>query len=96
MASIEVKGGGRRGLLGRRNVVVLLAAIGCLIGGYLTLQAGARSLAAVLLVVGYCVLFQLGIAVGAPAGIRPGVQGIARGRVPTTRMGTAPAFASGE
>jgi hypothetical protein len=62
MASTEVKGGGRRGLLGRRNVVVLLAAFGCLIAGYLTLQAGAPSLAAVLLVVGYCVLFPLAIA----------------------------------
>jgi hypothetical protein len=62
MASIEVKGGGRRGLLGRRNVVVLLAASACLVAGYLTLQAGAPSLAAVLLVVGYCVLFPLAIA----------------------------------
>ena len=62
MASNEVKGGGRRGLLGRRNVVVLLAASACLVAGYLTLQAGAPSLAAVLLVVGYCVLFPLAIA----------------------------------
>jgi len=49
-------------LLGRRNVVVLLAASACLVAGYLTLQAGAPSLAAVLLVVGYCVLFPLAIA----------------------------------
>lgn len=62
MASIDVKGGGRRGLLGRRNVIVLVAASACLVAGYLTLQAGAPSLAAVLLVVGYCVLFPLAIA----------------------------------
>jgi hypothetical protein len=48
--------------LGRRNVVVLVAASGCLIAGYLVLSAGAASLAAVLLVVGYCVLFPLAIA----------------------------------
>lgn len=54
--------GGRRGLLGRRNVIVLVAATGCLVAGYLTLQAGSVSLAAVLLVLGYCVLFPLAIA----------------------------------
>jgi hypothetical protein len=54
--------GGRRGLLGRRNVIVLIAATGCLVAGYLTLQAGSVSLAAVLLVLGYCVLFPLAIA----------------------------------
>jgi hypothetical protein len=62
MPSTEPKRGTRRGLLGRRNVVVLAAAAGCLIAGYLLLDAGAASLAAVLLVVGYCVLFPLAIA----------------------------------
>jgi hypothetical protein len=62
MASIDMKSGRHRGLLGRRNVVALAAATGCLVAGYLTLQAGAPSLAAVLLVVGYCVLFPLAIA----------------------------------
>ncbi|HEV8150995.1 MAG TPA: hypothetical protein VGP61_12480 [Gemmatimonadales bacterium] len=62
MSSTEVKRGARRGLLGRRNVVVLIAATGCLIAGYLMLNAGAASLAAVLLVLGYCVLFPLAIA----------------------------------
>jgi hypothetical protein len=62
MASNEPKTGERRGVLGRRNVIVLAAATACLIGGYLTLNAGAASLAAVLLVVGYCVLFPLAIA----------------------------------
>ena len=49
-------------MLGRRNVIALIAATGCLVAGYLTLQAGSVSLAAVLLVLGYCVLFPLAIA----------------------------------
>jgi hypothetical protein len=62
MASLEPSVSGRRGLLGRRNVVVLVAATVCLVAGYVTLNAGAASLAAVLLVVGYCELFPLAIA----------------------------------
>ena len=62
MPSAAVKRGSRRGLLGRRNVIVLGAATACLIVGYLVLSSGAASLAAVLLVVGYCVLFPLAIA----------------------------------
>lgn len=62
MAITEPNTGERRRLLGRRNVLVLAAATACLVGGYVTLQAGAASLAAVLLVVGYCVLFPLAIA----------------------------------
>jgi len=62
MASLEPNLSGRRGLLGRRNVVVLVAATVCLIAGYVTLHAGSASLAAVLLVIGYCVLFPLAIA----------------------------------
>lgn len=58
----DTKGATRRGLLGPRNIAVLAAATGCLIVGYLVLQAGSPSLAAVLLVVGYCVLFPLAIA----------------------------------
>jgi hypothetical protein len=61
MASTDAEGR-RRVLLGRRNIGVLLAAAGCLVAGYLTLFSGAASLAAVLLVVGYCVLFPLAIA----------------------------------
>jgi hypothetical protein len=49
-------------VLGRRNIAVLVAAAACLVAGYLTLLSGAASLAAVLLVVGYCVLFPLAIA----------------------------------
>lgn len=52
----------RRHLLARRNLVILGAAVVVLTVGYLTLQAGYPSAAAVILVVGYCVLFPLGIA----------------------------------
>ena len=62
MPSTDPKRGARRGLLGRRNVLVLGAATACLVAGYLMLTSGAASLAAVLLVVGYCVLFPLAIA----------------------------------
>ena len=62
MPSPETKRGGRRGLLGTRNIAVLGAATACLVAGYLVLQSGSASLAAVLLVVGYCVLFPLAIA----------------------------------
>jgi hypothetical protein len=62
MATSDVRGGGRRGVLGRRNLAVLAAATACLVAGYLILRAGSPSLAAVLLVLGYCVLFPLAIA----------------------------------
>ncbi len=52
----------RRGPLSGRNLIVLAAASGCLVAGYLTLHAGAASAGAVLLVLGYCVLFPLAIA----------------------------------
>lgn len=49
-------------LLGRRNLILLAAAVLALILGYAVLAAGHPTAAAVLLVVGYCVLFPLGIA----------------------------------
>ena len=52
----------RRFLLTRRNLVILAAAVAVLVAGYLTLAAGHPSAAAVLLVVGYCILFPIGIA----------------------------------
>ena len=52
----------RRHLLARRNLVILAAAVLLLVLGYVTLHAGYPSAAAVMLVVGYCVLFPLGIA----------------------------------
>jgi hypothetical protein len=62
MPQTDAHPGPRRGLLGPRNLVVLAAAVICLVIGYLTLAAGKSSLAAVLLVLGYCVLFPLAIA----------------------------------
>lgn len=52
----------RRFLLARRNLVILTVAVVVLIAGYLTLAAGHPSTAAALLVLGYCVLFPVGIA----------------------------------
>ncbi|MBA3316691.1 MAG: hypothetical protein H0T50_01180 [Gemmatimonadales bacterium] len=54
--------GSRRFLLARRNLLILAAAVLVLVAGYLTLVAGYPSAAAVILVLGYCVLFPLGIA----------------------------------
>ncbi len=52
----------RRFRLAPRNLAVLVAAVLVLVVGYLTLAAGHASAAAVLLVLGYCVLFPIGIA----------------------------------
>ena len=52
----------RHFLLAPRNLIILAAAILLLVAGYVTLQAGHPSMAAVILVVGYCVLFPIGIA----------------------------------
>ena len=52
----------QRFVLARRNLMILAAAVLVLVAGYLTLQAGHPSAAAVILVFGYCVLFPLGIA----------------------------------
>lgn len=47
---------------GRRNVAVLGAALAALAAGYALLAAGSTTLAPILLVLGYCVLFPLGLA----------------------------------
>lgn len=47
---------------GRINVILLGAAILALVAGYLLLWKGDTTLAPVLLVAGYCVLFPLGLA----------------------------------
>jgi hypothetical protein len=52
----------RRIPLAPRNLAILVVAAGCLVAGYLLLKSGSTSAAAVLLVLGYCVLFPLGIA----------------------------------
>jgi hypothetical protein len=53
---------GRKLRFGRRNVILLAAAVVSLVAGYLWLNAGGTTGAAALLVLGYCVLFPLGIA----------------------------------
>jgi hypothetical protein len=52
----------RRFLLMPRNLAILGAAVLVLVAGYLTLAAGHPSAAAALLVLGYCILFPIGIA----------------------------------
>jgi hypothetical protein len=52
----------RHFVLAPRNLIILAVAVLVLIAGYVTLQAGHPSAAAVLLVFGYCVLFPIGIA----------------------------------
>jgi hypothetical protein len=53
----------KRPLLAPKNLICLSAAVMSLGAGYLILSSGsAPSLAAVLLVLGYCVLMPLGIA----------------------------------
>jgi hypothetical protein len=52
----------RHFVLAPRNLIILAAAVLVLIAGYLTLHAGHPSVAAVILVFGYCVLFPIGIA----------------------------------
>jgi len=47
---------------GPRNFVLLGAAIVALTAGYLLLAGGSTTLAPILLVLGYCVLFPLGLA----------------------------------
>ena len=46
----------------RHNVMLLTAAVASLGVGYLLLAQGSTTLAPVLLVLGYCVLFPLGLA----------------------------------
>jgi hypothetical protein len=53
---------GRALRFGSRNIVLLGAALVSLLAGYLWLHAGGTTGAAALLVLGYCVLFPLGIA----------------------------------
>lgn len=62
MPDMRSAGTTRRNPFGRRNVALLAAAVVSLVAGYALLQAGSPSLAAVLLVLGYCILFPLAIA----------------------------------
>ena len=52
----------RRPLMGPRNMAALVAAVLALVVGYALLSMGSTSVAAVLLVLGYVVLFPLAIA----------------------------------
>lgn len=52
---------------GLRNYVLLLAAVICLVVGYWLLSKGSTGAAPILLVLGYCVLFPLGLALSPPA-----------------------------
>jgi hypothetical protein len=51
-----------RPFLGRKNIILLGAAVVSLAAGYMMLHNGGTTVAAALLVLGYCVLFPLGIA----------------------------------
>ena len=62
MTGTSVTRPGRSALFGRRNLVLLAIAALTLVAGYAVLNAGHPSAAAVLLVVGDCVLFPLAIA----------------------------------
>jgi len=62
MSNPGIREPARRTPLGRRNIVLLSAALITVIAGYALLQAGSPTVAGVLLVLGYCVLFPVGIA----------------------------------
>ncbi len=62
MPSSDTVTGGTELRFGPRNVLLLSAAIVSLVAGYWWLSAGGTTGAAALLVLGYCVLFPLGIA----------------------------------
>jgi uncharacterized membrane protein YtjA (UPF0391 family) len=51
-----------------RNYVLLTAALISLVVGYWLLAKGSTGAAPILLVLGYCVLFPLGLALSPPAG----------------------------
>lgn len=46
-----------------RSLLLIGAALVCIVAGYVVLSAGSASAAAVLLVLGYCVLLPLGIVI---------------------------------
>jgi hypothetical protein len=58
----SARSGPRHFVLAPRNLIILALAVLVLVVGYLTLRAGHPSAAAVILVLGYCVLFPVGIA----------------------------------
>ncbi|MEP7324634.1 MAG: hypothetical protein ABI836_01685 [Gemmatimonadota bacterium] len=62
MAANQAPDGRSRPFLGARNYILLTAAVLSLALGYVLLHNGGTTVAAALLVLGYCVLFPLGIA----------------------------------
>ncbi|HEU4698064.1 MAG TPA: hypothetical protein VFS40_02720 [Gemmatimonadales bacterium] len=62
MSNPRVAATPRGALFGRRNVLFLAAAVLVLVVGYLLLKAGSADAGAALLVLGYCILFPLGLA----------------------------------
>ena len=67
MAKDEKKAVMKEGLglpFGRRNYLLMGAGLAAIIIGYIALGSGSITLAPILLVLGYCVLFPLGIVWG--------------------------------
>lgn len=62
MAANQAPDARSRPFLGPRNFILLGAAVVSLALGYVLLHNGGTTVAAALLVLGYCVLFPLGIA----------------------------------
>lgn len=62
MSASRISSPPRRPLLARRNLIILGLAVLTLVAGYAVLDAGHPTPASVLLVLGYCVLLPLGIA----------------------------------
>jgi hypothetical protein len=58
----DASGSPARLRFGRRNLALLGAAVVCLAAGYALLAQGDTTLAPILLVAAYCVLFPLGLA----------------------------------
>lgn len=61
MAGKETKAEGSRWPFGPKNYAFLGAALVSIIIGYIALASGSITLAPILLVLGYCVLFPIGI-----------------------------------
>jgi len=61
MTQIESKASSPSALFSRRNLILIAIALLTIAGGYLVLMSGSASAAAVLLVVGYCILFPMAL-----------------------------------
>lgn len=61
MAQTDSKLGSPAPLFMRRNILLIGASLLTIAAGYAVLSTGSASLAAVLLVIGYCILFPLAL-----------------------------------